>query len=299
MTELTHLAEDYDYDKNDTVGLVGPKVCLMGLGGTGKTYAIGTLVDWATANSFEVAVLFTENSTETLLGYFRDHGKEPPLNFFWHQQTTRPISLKNLLGTAEKVGKLSYEALAKSVDGDRGGDNNAFWKILQSCSDFKDDRTGKNLGPVDSFPANRIFVIDSLTELANAAMKMQIGARPMASPGDYGIAQHNLMNFLRLCTQGMNCPFVLTAHVDREIDPVTQSTKIMIKAIGKALATEIPTLFSDVIYTTREADKFYWDTAAYGVDTKTRSLGYRSKISPDFAQIFDVWKKRAGKSTTV
>ena len=116
----------------------------------------------------------------------------------------------------------------------------------------------------------------------------------MASPGDYGVAQNSLMNFLRLLTQGIDCPFVKTAHVDRETDQVTQSTKIMIKAIGKALATEIPTLFSDVIYTTRDADKFYWDTAAYGVDTKTRSLGYRSKITPDFALIMDVWLKRSG-----
>lgn len=67
----------------------------------------------------------------------------------------------------------------------------------------------------------------------------------------------------------------------------------MIKAIGKALATEIPTLFSDVIYTTREGAKFTWDTAAYGVDTKTRSLGYRAGINPDFGQIFDTWKKRS------
>lgn len=274
--------------------LIGPKVCLMGLGGTGKTYSLGTLVDWASANGFEVAVLFTENGLETLLGYFRDKGKEPPANLFWHQQTTKPISLAALLTTADSVGKLSYEAIAKSVDSNRGGENNAFWKILRSCSNFQDDRTGKELGPIDAFPANRIFVMDSLTETSNAAMKMQIGSRPMASPGDYGVAQNNLMNFLRLCTQGMNCPFVMTAHVDRELDAVTQSAKIMIKAIGKALATEIPTLFSDVIYATREADKFYWDTAAYGVDTKTRSLGYRSKIEPNFSLIFEVWKKRAG-----
>ena len=281
--------------QTDVKSLTGPKVCLMGLGGTGKTYALGTLADWCTLNGFELAILFTENSQETFLGYFRDHGKEPPPNVFWHQQSTKPISLKSLMIAADNVGKLSYEALAKSVDSNRGGDNNAFWKILQSCSDFKDDRTGRSLGGVDTFPANRVFAMDSLTETANAAMKMQIGSRPMASPGDYGVAQNNLMNFLRLCTQGMECPFVMTAHVDRETDAVTQSTKIMIKAIGKALATEIPTLFSDIIYTTREADKFYWDTAAYGVDTKTRSLGYRSKIAPDFAQIFDVWKKRSGK----
>ena len=278
----------------DKQHLIGPKVCLMGLGGTGKTYALGTLCDWAAANGFEVAILFTENGLETLLGYFRDHGREPPAGVYWHQQGTKPISLASLITTADSVGKLSYEALAKSIDSNRGGENNAFLKILKSCSNFVDDRTGRSLGPIDSFGLKRIFVMDSLTETSNAAMKMQIGSRPMASPGDYGVAQNNLMNFLRLCTQGMDCAFVMTAHVDRETDAITQSTKIMIKAIGKALATEIPTLFSDIIYTTREGDKFYWDTAAYGVDTKTRSLGYRSKIPPDFAQIMDVWAKRAG-----
>lgn len=278
----------------DTKGLMGPKVTLMGLGGSGKTYALGTLCDWAAANGFEVAILFTENGLETLLGYFRDKNKEPPACVYWHQQGTKPNALASLITSADLIGKLSYEALAKSIDSNRGGENNAFWKILNSCADFKDDRTGKSLGGLEKFPANRIFVIDSLTELSNAAFKMQIGSRPMASPGDYGVAQNSLMNFLRLVTQGIDCPFVMTAHVDRETDAVTQSTKIMIKAIGKALATEIPTLFSDIIYCVREADKFYWDTAAYGVDTKTRSLGYRSKIEPNFALIFDVWKKRSG-----
>ena len=275
--------------------LVGPKICLMGLSGTGKTYALGSLCEWAVENGFEVAVLFTESGLETLLGYFRDHGKEPPPNIYWHQQMTKPISLKALMNAADMVGKLSYEALAKSTDSNRGGDNNAFFKILQSCSNFKDDRTGKELGAVDTFPRNRIFAIDSLTELSNAAFKMQIGARPMASPGDYGIAQSNLMNFLRLCTQGIECPFVLTAHVDREVDQITQSAKIMVKAVGKALATEIPTLFSEMIYTVREADKWYWDLNAFGVDSKSRSLPYRSKLEPSFKPIMDTWLKRGGK----
>jgi len=278
----------------DVQQLLGPKVCIMGLGGTGKTYSLGTLADWCDKNKFELAILFTEQGLESFLGYFRDQDREPPACVYWHQQRTKPISLKNLRLAAENVGKLSYEALAKSVDTNRSGENNAFWKILGSCSDFTDDRTGKKLGGLEEFPLNRIFAMDSLTETANAAMKMQIGSRPMASPGDYGVAQNNLMNFLRLVTQGCPCPFVMTAHVDRETDGVTQQTKIMIKAIGKALASEIPTLFSEMIYTTREADKFYWDTAAYGVDTKTRSLGIKSKIEPNFALIFDKWKKRAG-----
>ena len=281
-------------ETSDARPLMGPKICIMGMGGTGKTYSLGTLCDWAEKNKFEVAVLFTENSQETLLGYYRDKGLEIPACVYWHQQRTKPISLTNLIKQADNVGKLSYEALAKSVDSDRGGENNAFWKILKSCSNFIDDRTGKSLGSVDQFPLTRIFVMDSLTETANAAFKMQIGSRPMASPGDYGVAQNNLMNFLRLLTQGCECPFVLTAHADREQDEVMQTTKIMIKAIGKALASEIPTLFSEVIWAVRQGDKFTWDMAAYGVDVKTRSLGYKAGIAPDLGVLMDTWKKRSG-----
>jgi hypothetical protein len=67
----------------------------------------------------------------------------------------------------------------------------------------------------------------------------------------------------------------------------------MTKAIGKALADEIPVLFSEVIYTVREGTSWYWDTAAVNVDTKTRYLPIASKIKPDFAQIMDKWLERA------
>jgi len=273
--------------------LVGPKVLLMGPSGTGKTYSIGTLCDWAAAHQREVFVLFTENGLETLLGYWKDRDKEVPSCLHWHQQSTQPLSLKQMMTGAETVGKSTYEMLTKMQDGNRGGENNSFFKILSSCSNFTDDRTGKVFGPVDAFQVDKIFVVDSLSELSNAAMKMQVGIKPMAAPQDYGVAQQYIIGFLRLMTQGVNCPFMITAHVDRILDTVSQATKIMVKSAGKALADEIPQLFSDVIYTVRETDKFFWDTAAYGVDSKTRSLGYRSKIPPDFGQILDLWLKRA------
>jgi hypothetical protein len=109
------------------------------------------------------------------------------------------------------------------------------------------------------------------------------------------VAQNNLLNFLRLCTQGIPSIFAMTAHIDREQDQISGEVKKMVKSIGKALYAEIPQLFSDIILTVRENDKFYWDTAAYGADTKTRSLGYRSKIDPNFSTILDVWKARGGK----
>ncbi len=278
----------------DSRALMGPKVLLMGPAGTGKTHSLGTLVDWAAGNQKEVFVLFTENGLETLKGYWTDRDLPIPPCLHWHQQQTMSLNLTSLIDGADKVGKFNYEALTKMSDTNRSGENNSFWKILLACKDFHDDRTGKKFGSVDSFGLDKIFVIDSLSELSNAAMKMQVGHKPMAAPQDYGVAQQYIISLLRLLTQGVNCTFVLTAHVDRILDTVTQQQKIMVKSAGKALADEIPQLFSDVIYTMRTGDKFTWDTAAYGVDSKTRSLGYRSNIEPRFPLIMDVWKKRSG-----
>ena len=205
---------------------------------------------------------------------------------------TRPLNLASLMKAADNVGKLSYEAIAKMVDPNRGGENNAFYKILAACSDFPDDRTGKRFGAVDTWGLDKIFVVDSLSELSNAAFRMVIGAKPTASMPDYGVAQNNLMNFLRLCTQGIPCITVITAHVSRETDEITGGVKLMTKSIGKALANEIPQLFSDVIYCQREGTNFYWDTAAANVDTKTRNLPIAAKQKPDFHLVLDKWLSR-------
>lgn len=279
------------------MSLQGPKILLESPSGAGKTFSLGTLVEWAAKQTppYPVHVLFTENGLETLLGYWKDKGKPIPDNLHYHVIQTKPLGIESLMDAADKVGKLSYESITKMVDPRRGGDNNAFYKILQACSDFPDDRTGKKFGPIDKFDSKTIFAIDSLSELANAAMKMVIGNKPTAAPPDYGVAQNNLMNFLRLGTQGLSCTFVLTAHVDRQTDEITGGVKLMTKAIGKAMAGDIPQLFSDVIYCVREGTNFYWDTAAANVDVKTRNLPIAAKQSPDFAIIMEKWKARGAE----
>ncbi len=274
--------------------LMGPKVLLEGPAGTGKTYALGTMVEWAAANKKEVFALFTENGLETLLGYWKDRNLEVPTNLHYHSTLTRPLGIESLMKAADNVGKLSYESITKMTDANRGGDNNAFYKILSACSDFPDDHTQQKFGPIDKWTADRIFMIDSLSELSNAAMKMVIGNKPTASPSDYGVAQNNLLNFLRLCTQGIACTFVCTAHVSRETDEITGGVKLMTKAVGKALANEIPQLFSDVIYTVREGTNFYWDTAAANVDVKSRNLPIAAKQKPDLGTIMAKWTSRGG-----
>ena len=84
----------------------------------------------------------------------------------------------------------------------------------------------------------------------------------------------------------------LSAQGNWQTNEITGVTQLMTKAIGKALADDIPTLFSETIFTVREGTQWYWDTAAANVDTKTRYLPIASKIKPDFAQIMDKWQER-------
>lgn len=271
--------------------LRGPKVLLEGDSGSGKTHALGTIVDWAQANGFKVRVLFTENGLETLLGYWRDKSKPIPECLAWHQVENSTLGLTSLIEAANKVGMLSYEALTKSTDPNRSA-NNAYERLLRTLTDFPDDRTGKKLGNISSWGTDTIFCIDSLTELANICMKMVIGNKPTAAPPDFGVGQNNLMNLLRYLTQGFDPTLVMTAHLQRQTNEITGGIQLMVKAIGKAMSDDIPQLFSEVIYSRREGLEWLWDTAAIGVTTKTRYLPISGKIKPDLGQIMEKWQKR-------
>lgn len=277
-----------------TTALAGPKIILEGPSGSGKTYALGTLVDWAARQTpqREVFVLFTENGLETLLGYWRDRKLAVPPNLRWHVVKTPALPLSALIDGAKKAGLMNYESLTKSVDPDRAK-NNPWEKLLTVLTDFPDDRTGQKFGNIGEWANSRILVNDSLSETSNACFRMQVGNKPVASQPDYQVAQQNLINWLRFMAQSLECTFVLTAHVQRQSNEVTGTVQLMTKAIGKALGDEIPQLFSETIYTVRDGTNWYWDTAAFGVDTKTRYLPIQSKIKPDFAQIMDKWLERS------
>ena len=284
--------------------LAGPKILIQGDSGAGKTYALATLVNWAAAQTppREVFALFTENGLEALLGYWTDPPSDPqgkpirpkvaiPPNLRWHVIRAPSIGLKALTDAAQKVGLLSYESITKMTDPERGA-NNPYYKILQAFADFPDDRTGKKFGNIGEWGVDKILCVDSLSELGNACMKMVIGNKPTASQPDYGVAQNNLMNLLRFFTQGFVPTFVMTAHLQRQVNEITGGVQLMTKAIGKAMADDIPQLFSEVLYSVREGNAWYWDTAAANVTTKTRYLPIQAKIPQDFGRIMNKWVTR-------
>lgn len=274
---------------NSIESITAPKILLEGSPGTGKTYSIGTLVDWAEKSGKEVFVLFAENGLSSLLNYWGNQGKPIPECLHYHVCLTRPLSLNQLITTSDNLGKLSYDMLIKMTDSNRGGDNNSFHKILSACNRFIDDHTGKDYGSIEKWGSEKILVIDSFTTLCNAAMKMIVGNKPALGQSDYGQAQNMIMNFLGLLTDGCSVPLIMIAHVSREVDEITGATKIMTQAIGRAISGQIPRFFPDVIYTVKEGTNFYWDTAAHGVDTKATNVPLAAKMKPDFTPIFDKW----------
>lgn len=277
---------------NNSAGLAGPNIILEGDSGTGKTYAIGTLVDTGVPVSF----LALEPGMESLFGYWTDRGKPIPLNLSWHQAKPPETDFSTLIDAATKVNTYSFDALTKITDSNRNK-YNQFIAILTALNNFVDDRTGEVLGPVNKWPPERFLVIDGLVGINRAAMDLVAGGKPVKSMTDWGIAQDQIERILRSLTQDCRCGFVLIAHVEREKDEISGGTKITMSTLGKALAPKLPIMFSDVIYSYREGKEFWWSTANPNVALKTRNLEIADKIRPDFGQILAKWKKRAEESS--
>lgn len=269
--------------------LPGVNVLLMGPSGTGKTHSIGTLVD----TGVEVFYLALEPGLESLLGYYTDRGKEVPANLHWHTLDAPQASFLELLDNAKKINTLSFESITKMQDPNRSK-HNQFIGLLMALNNFPDDRTGEKFGPVNEWGPQRALVLDGLTGLNNAAMSLVIGGKPVKNQADWGVAQDQVYKILSLLCANCACHFILISHVERETDQVLGGVKITISTLGKALAPKLPVMFSDVILTVRQGDKWTWDTASAMADVKTRNLPIIATNQPTFATIITKWKARGG-----
>jgi hypothetical protein len=272
--------------------MAGVNVLLEGPTGTGKTYALGTIAD----AGVDLFLLFTESGLETALGYWTDRKLEVPRNVHWHMLARTPGSFATMAATAQSINLQSQESLHKMQDPNRGK-HNQFVGLLQALNDYEDHRTGERFGPVDSWGPNRCLAMDSLTGINPIAMSLVVGGKPVRSQADWGIAMSLVENLVRQLTDGCKCHFVLTAHVERELDQVFGGVKITVSTLGRALAPKIPPMFSDVVLSVRDGTKFTWSTANSQADLKARNLPIADGIQPTFKPIIDKWLSRGGRLT--
>lgn len=249
----------------------------MGGSGSGKTYSIRTLIQ----AGIKPFIIFTEPGMETLSDL-------PAGSFEWVYIPPSGPSWSALRTAVEQVNKLSYENLLKQTDPNKTKLTH-FFEVLKHCENFKG-----SYGDVTSWGTDRALVIDSLSGLSEMAMQMTVGLRIVKAQHEWGEAQNIIEQFVNKLTTDLRCWLVVLAHVERETDEITGGSKIMVSTLGRKLAPKLPRFFSDVILTVREQKSFYWDTAAYGTDLKTRNLPIESKLQPSFVPLVEAWKSKGG-----
>ena len=269
--------------------LAGVNILVEGPTGTGKTTCLKTLAD----AGLEVFVLFTEAGLESFVGAWTDFGKPVPENVHWHVVKRPAANFESMAADASRINTLALESLAKLMDPNRSK-HTQFIELLTALADFPDDRTGKKFGPVDHWGTGRVLAMDSLTGVNPIAMSLVVGGKPVKSQSDWGIAMDQIEKIVRQLTDGCRCHFVLTAHVEREIDQVFGGVKLTVSTLGRALAPKIPPMFSDVVLSYREGPKFFWSTDNAQADLKARNLPIQSGLAQDFTQIMAKWKSRGG-----
>lgn len=269
--------------------LAGVNILIEGPTGTGKTTSLKTLAD----AGLEVFVLFTESGLESFVGAWTDNSQKVPDNVHWHIVKRPEANFGSMADDATRINTLALESLAKLVDPNRSK-HNQFIELLRALADFEDQRTGKKFGSVDSWGTGRVLAIDSLTGINPIALSLVVGGKPVKSMSDWGIAQDQIEKVIRQLCDGCRCHFVLTAHVEREVDQVFGGVKLTVSTLGRALAPKIPPMFSDVVLSYREGTNFLWSTDNAQADLKARNLPIKSGLPQSFVQIVEKWKSRGG-----
>lgn len=287
MTEETQ-ADTEATDEPSPPPLQGTSTLLLGGPGSGKTYSLATFLEAGK----KLAIIFTEpRGPESILAACE--ARDIPIdNLHWRYISPMAPTWETLQNNAWMISNSSYQALSEMKAGLNKPEYRQFIKLLETMSNFTDERTGEEIGPIDSLSPDWVFVLDSLSGLNLMAMDLVVGAKPAKHQGEWGVAMDNEERLIQKLCSDLNCFFVLTAHIEKEIDEVQGGMKITAGALGRKLAPKLPRFFSDVVHAYREGSNFFWSTTSEGFDLKMRNLQIHGKLQPDFGQIVSVWDER-------
>ena len=266
-----------------------PAVILMGSPGAGKSWALTTLVECG----LELFVIGTEPRFVDAL--FDSAAARKIDTKRIHTKMVQPMrsSFKSLIASATFINQLSFESLAQIKGGVGKTDYNQFIVLLQALENFVDDRTGEVFGAVDTWGPERALALDSMSGVNLMAMDLVVGAKPIRAIGEWGVAMENEERLINKLASDLHCPFVLTAHQERERDELTGGTSVQIGMLGQKLAPKMPRLFSEVVHCRRDSSNYFWSTITPFYELKRRVLPLSDKIEPHFRSIINAWRARS------
>lgn len=286
----TALPQGTTADAQPPIFLQPPSVLLQGASGAGKTSSIVTLMQCGV----EVFVIGTEPGfVDSLIDRVRELKLDMNL---LHWTTVLPATegFEALDEMVSKIGSLDFEGISKIKGIGKEKTRVPAIRFMSALKDFHDERTGTNFGSFTSWNDTRALVVDSLSGLSVIAWYLTVGNKPTGAPGEWNIAMNFIEALLMKINSDRRCYFVLTAHIEKEMDEISGVMRVMTSTLGRKLAPKIPRFFGEVVYATRttEEPKFRWSTIDRTADLKNRILPVGDKLEPSFVPIVTGHKKR-------
>jgi hypothetical protein len=273
--------------------LVPPSVLLQGASGAGKTSSIVTLL----LAGIEVFVIGTEPGfVDSLIDRCREL-KADISKLHWTSVLPATEGWDAMEQMVNAIGTQDFQALSASKGIGKDKTKLPAKKFLAALQDFTCERDGKSYGSFTNWGPDRALVIDSLSGLSTISWYLTVGYKPTGAPGEWNIAMNFIEGLLMKINSDRKCYFVLTAHVEKEMDEISGVQRVMTSTLGRKLAPKIPRFFGEVIYAVRTINTqnqpaFTWSTIDRNADLKNRVLPVSSSLSPNFQLIVDGYKKR-------
>ena len=266
----------------------GAAVLLVGGAGSGKTYSVSTLIECG----LDVFILGCEpRFLESIEAAIKERNL-PIDKLHWSHVYPATVGWDTLITQVRTIGSMPYESLSKIKTMTGKDQYQQFVEVYRALSNFKDERTGKSFGPVDSWGPDRALVIDSLTGLAKMSFDLVQGGKPTAHEGEWGVAMTNLENLLHKLTSDVRCFLVMLGHIEREPDPTGAGTMLTVGTLGRKLSPKLGRMFSEVVHCHRNGTQYQWSTITPMFDLKRRVLPLSETIPPTFKPIVDAWRER-------
>jgi hypothetical protein len=170
-----------------------------------------------------------------------------------------------------------------------------FAELFDVCKNYVCDGCGKEFGPINELDDSHAVCLDSLSPLSVLVTQAVCGGKPVPSRPEYFGMLGFALSFLRLLFQATKCSVVLTAHIDRELDPVTGESTLTLDTIGQRLVKQIVKMPDELVTAYEEDGQYYWSNlrGRTGQVVKHRALPLSDRLDPSFRQIFH--QRRTGK----
>lgn len=265
-----------------------PAILILGEVGSGKT---DTLLSCINAGK-ELFVVVTEpKGRDTLFDSLRRR-KLPIEKLHYHLIEPPVSSLANLAEQARLTNTRGIDELQK-LDSQLDRKSFTQFRDLIAClMDFTCDRTGESFGDVTTWDDSRVLVIDSLSGLNHMVVKSISGLRTSMTLPEFGIAQTLISDFV-LAMTGLNCYFIMTAHLELEPDALTGRIIKTVSTVGKKLSAKLPVHFSEIVLQRCDGKGQYtWSTMEASTALKHRALAHAAGLPADLAPLIRAYDRR-------